>query len=113
MPALTTGILNIESARARGDAWAHADFAPFRSLLLRICCNDSEYDQKISAAIWWKKHIRGQDVPLRRLSLERHLDIVVWEQSAGNEAPCRALQNTVKWFQLWTALAVCFLVLLI
>jgi len=113
MPALTTGISNIESAYARRDTWAYADLAPFRSLLLRVRCNDSRYDQKIGAVMWWNKNFPDQDVPHCSSTLEYHLDIVAWEQSAGNQVPCRALQNTVKWFQLWTALAACFLILLI
>ena len=112
MPALTTGIFNIESARVRGDTRAQGCFAAFHSVLLRICCGDSSDDQKISTAIRWKKDIRDQDVPQRSSSPERLPDIVAWEQSVGNEVPCRALQNTVKWFQLWTALAACFLILL-
>jgi hypothetical protein len=111
MPALTTGIFNIESARVRGDTWAQGSFAEFHSVLLRICCGDSRHDRKISTAIRWN-HIRDQDVPQRSSSPERLPDIVAWEQSVGNEVPCRALQNTVKWFQLWTALAACFLILL-
>src|SRR5215469_14069267 len=112
MPALTTGIFNIESARVWDDTWARSGFAAFHSVLLRICRSDSRNDRKISTAIRWKEHICDQDGPQRSSSPERLPDIVAWEQSVGNEVPCRALQNTVKWFQLWTALAACFLILL-
>ena len=113
MPALTTGILNTESARVRGATWTRSDLTVFQGILLRICRSDSRCGGKISAATQWKKHNSDQDVSQRSSSLERLPDTVAWEESAGNEVPCRALQNTVKWFQLWTALAACFLILLI
>jgi hypothetical protein len=108
MPALTTGIANIESARALGGTWACVHLAPFRSLLR----SESGHDQE-SAAIQRSRHVPDQDVPQRSTSPVRYLDIIAaWEQSAGNQVPCRALKNTVKWFQLWAALAACFLILL-
>lgn len=113
MPALTNGISTIESAHAPGHTGARSGRATFRSLLLRRGCSDSGYDQKINTAVWCNQYLPDQEVPQRSTSPERHADIVAWEQSAGNQVPCRALQNTVKWFQLWTALAASFLILLI
>jgi hypothetical protein len=112
MPALTTGTSNIELAHAWDDICACYDLAQFPILLERLRCGLLHYD-RANADIGWDSNIPDQETPQRSSSPELHLDIVAWEEAAGNQVPCRALQNTVKWFQLWTTLASCFLILLI
>jgi hypothetical protein len=112
MPALTTGAFDIESARSRGGICACFDLAQFYSHSQRVCYGYSGHDQEDSG-IRWNRRVPDQEVSQRSSSPEKHLENVVWEAAAGNRAPCRALQNTVKWFQLWTTRAVCFLILLI